>query len=130
MMGMKAYSTDLRERVIDSVESGECNIPEAARRYKVSEPSIERWLARHRKAGTCAPLPHAGGPARKLATAAAAIRAAVKAQPDATLQELCELVEKETKIKSAPSMMQRELVQLRLPRKKSRSMPASEIRRR
>lgn len=126
---MKAYSTDLRERAIESVESGECNIPEAARRYKVSEPSLERWLVRHRKTGTCAPLPHAGGPARKLASAEAAIRAAVKAQPDATLQELCELVEKETKIKSAPSMMQRELVRLKLPRKKSRSMPASGTRR-
>jgi transposase len=126
---MKAYSTDLRERVIASVESGECNIPEAARRYKVSEPSIERWLARQRKTGTCAPLPHAGGPTRKLATAEAAIRAAVKAQPDATLPELCELVEQETKIKSAPSMMQRELVRLKLPRKKSRSMPTSGTRR-
>jgi transposase len=126
---MKAYSTDLRERVVASVESGECNIPEAARRYKVSEPSIERWLARHRKMGSCAPLPHAGGVPRKLATAGATIRAAVKAQPDATLQELCERVEKETRIKSDPSMMYRELVRLKLPRKKSRSMPASETRR-
>jgi transposase len=66
---------------------------------------------------------------RKLATAEAAIRAAVKAQPDATLQELCEGVEKETKIQSNSSMMYRELVRLKLPRKKSRSMPASETRR-
>jgi len=126
---MKAYSSDLRKRVVESVERGECNIPEAARRYKVSEPSIERWVARQRKTGTCAPLPHAGGPSRKLATAAAAIRAVVKAQPDATLPELCEAVEKETKIKSSSSMMQRELVRLKLPRKKSRSMLASGTRR-
>ena len=122
---MKAYSVDLRERVVASVESGECNIPAAARRYKVSEPSIERWLARKRRTGTCAPLPYAGGPSRKLVTAEAVIRAAVKAQPDATLQELCEVVEKETKIKSNSSMLYRELVRLKLPRKKSRSMPAS-----
>ncbi len=126
---MKAYSTDLRERVVASVESGECNIPQAARQYKVSEPSIERWVARQRKMGSCAPLPHAGGVARKLATVGATIRAAVKAQPDATLQELCERVEKETRIKSDPSMMYRELVRLKLPRKKSRSMPANETHR-
>lgn len=126
---MKAYSTDLRERVIESVESGECNIPQAARRYKVSEPSIERWLAQQRKTGSCAPLPHAGGPTRKLATAHAAIRAAVKAQADATLQELCERVEKETGIQSDPGMMHRELVRLELPLKKSRFMPASGTRR-
>ena len=111
--------------MVASVESGECNIPQAARRYKVSEPSIERWLARYRKTGNCAPRAHAGGPARKLATAEAAIRAVVKAQPDATLQELCEAVEKAAQIKSDPGMMYRELVRLKLPRKKSRSMPAS-----
>jgi transposase len=64
-----------------------------------------------------------------LASAEAVIRAAVKAQPDATLQELCERVEKETKIKSNSSMMYRELVRLKLPRKKSRSMPANGTRR-
>lgn len=115
--------------MVASVESGECNIPAAARRYKVSEPSIERWLARKRSSGTCAPLPYAGGPTRKLASAEAVIRAAVKAQPDATLQELCERVEKKTKIKSNSSMMYRELVRLQLPRKKSRSMPANGTRR-
>jgi transposase len=122
---MKAYSVDLRERVVSSVERGECNIPAAARRYTVSEPTIERWVARKRRTGKCAPLPHTGGPARKLASAEAVIRAAVKAQPDATLEELCEAVEQETKIKSNSSMMCRELVRLRLLRKKSRFMPAS-----
>ena len=119
---MKAYSTDLRERAVRSVERGDCTIPEAARRYQVSEPSLERWLARKRTSGSCAPLPHAGGVPRKLATAEAAIRAAVKAQPDATLQELCERVEQATQITSDPSMMCRALARLKLPRKKSRSM--------
>lgn len=126
---MKAYSTDLRERAVSSVENGGCTIPEAARRYQVSEPSLERWLARQRATGSCAPLPHAGGVQRKLASAEAAIRAAVKAQPDATLQELCERVEQATQITSDPSMMCRELGRLKLPRKKSRSMPVSGRRR-
>ena len=64
-----------------------------------------------------------------MAAAEAAIRAAVKAQPDATLQELCERVEQATQIESDPSMMCRELARLKLPRKKSRSMPASARRR-
>jgi transposase len=126
---MKAYSTDLRERVVSSVESGECTIPKAAKRFKVSEPSVERWLARKRATGSCAALPHAGGVPRTLAAAEAAIRAAVKAQPDATLHELCERVEQETKLKSDPSMMCRELARLKLPLKKSRSTPASVTRR-
>ena len=125
---MKAYSIDLRERAVSSVERGECTIPEAARRYTVSEPSLERWLARQRTTGSCAPLPHAGGVARKLAAAETVIRGAVKAQPDATLHELCERVAQATQIKSDPSMMCRELVRLKLPLKKSRSTPASGIR--
>lgn len=126
---MQAYSTDLRERVVKSVERGECNIPEAARRYQVSEPSVERWLARQRATGRCAPLPHAGGAPRKLAAAAAVIRTAVKEQPDATLQELCERVEHVSKIQSDPSLMCRELARLRLPLKKNRFMPTSGTRR-
>lgn len=122
---MRAYSIDLRERVVASVENGECTIPAAARRYKVSEPTIERWVARKRRTGNVAALAHAGGPSRKLAAAEAVLRAAVKAQPDATLEELCERVEKETGIQSDKSMMCRELARLKLPRKKSRSMPVS-----
>jgi transposase len=113
---------------VASVENGECNIPAAARRFKVSEPTIERWLARKRRIGNVAPFAHAGGPVRKLKAAEAVIRAAVKAQPDASLQELCERVEKETGIQSDSSMMCRELARLKLARKKSRSMPASGTR--
>jgi transposase len=115
---MKAYSTDLRERAVNSVESDECNIPEAARRYAVSEASLERWLAQQRATQSCAPRPHAGGVPRQLATAEAVIRAAVKEHPDATLQELCDRVAKDCKIKSDPSMMCREVARLKLPLKK------------
>ena len=66
---------------------------------------------------------------RKLGAAEKAIRAAVKAQPDATLQELCERLEHETHISSSTSMMYRELQRLKLPRKKSRSTPLSGTRR-
>jgi transposase len=127
---MQPYSVDLRERAVRCVESGECTIPQAARRFQVSEPSLERWLARWRATGSCAPRPHAGGVARKLAAAEDAIRAAVKAQPDATLSELCETVEHKTDIAASPSMMCRELARLKLPLKKSRSTPASATRRR
>lgn len=126
---MKPYSTDLRERVVSSIERGKCTISAAAKRYQVSEPSVERWLARKRATGSCASLPHAGGAPRTLATAEAVIRTAVKAHPDATLQELCECVEQKTQLKSDPSMMCRELARLHLPLKKRRSTPANGTRR-
>lgn len=125
---MKAYSTDLRERAVHSVESGDCNIPEAARRFTVSEASLERWLAQQRATPSCAPQPRGGGVPRVLAAAEAVIRAAVTEQPDATLQELCDRVAQDCKIKSDPSMMCREVARLNLPLKKRRSMPVSAIR--
>lgn len=115
---MKAYSLDLRERAVASVESGACNIPEAARRYQVSQPSLERWLAQKRATGHCAPRPPAGGARRKLAPAEPVIRTLVKEQADVTLHELCERVAHPCKITSTPSMMCRELARLKLPLKK------------
>jgi transposase len=129
MGGMQPYSTDLRERVVLSVERGECSIPQAAKRFRVSEPSIERWLARKRATGNCAPLAHTGGVPRTLAPAEKAIRAAVKAQPDATLSELCETIEHATKLTASPSMMCRELGRLKLPLKKNRFMLVNARRR-
>lgn len=126
---MHTYSIDLRERAVQCVESGECNVPQAAQRFQVSQASLERWLARFRQTGSCVPWPHAGGPVRKLAAAEQAIRAAVKRQPDVTLRELCKRVEQDTHIHSNTSMMVRELQRLKLPRKKSRSTPASGTRR-
>jgi transposase len=115
---MNAYSIDLRERVVKSIERGECNIPQAARRYQVSQPTVERWLAQKRETGNVAPKPASGGPARKLAAAEAVLRAAVKTQADATLDELREIVKEKCKIASSSSMMSRELTRLKLPRKK------------
>ena len=122
---MRPYSTDLRERAVLSVESSDCNVPEAAKRFRVSAPSLERWLARKRATNSCAPLPHAGGVTRKLAAAETVIRAAVKAHPDATLRELCDQVAQQTQIRADPSMICRELARLKLPLKKSRSTRAS-----
>jgi transposase len=111
---MKAYSIDLRERAVCSVENDECTIPEAARRFTVSEASLERWLAQYRATQSCAPRPHAGGVRRALAAAEAEIRAAIQEQPDATLQELCDRVATTCKIKSDASMMCRELERIPL----------------
>src|SRR5512135_2208801 len=111
---MKAYSIDLRERAVSCVENDGCNMPAAARRYKISESSLERWLAQYRATLSCAPRLHAGGVPRALASAEAEIRVAVKERPDATLQELCDRIAKKCKIKSSPSMMCRELALLKL----------------
>lgn len=126
---MKAYSQDLRERVIAAVEVGQQTRAEIAETFEVSESTIDKWVKRWRDTGSVAALPFAGGRQRTLQDCTAIIRAEVKRQPDVTLAELCERVAAQTGVSATRSMMSRELQLLALPRKKSRSTTAPRTRR-
>ena len=56
----KAYSLDLRERVLAAVAEG-LPLGEAAERFRVSVPSIVRWRALERGGRGIGPKPFAGG---------------------------------------------------------------------
>ena len=47
----KAYSQDLRDRVIDAVELEGMSCRGAAERFGIGESSAIRWVGRYRKAG-------------------------------------------------------------------------------
>ena len=126
---MKAYSQDLRDKVLAAVAAGTQSHRKVAEIFSISESAIEKWTGRLRQAGSRAALPHAGGPVRVLAEHAQLIRQAVKAQPDISLNELCEKVQADTGVVANGSMMSRELKRLNLRRKKSRSTTASARRR-
>jgi transposase len=115
---MNPYSIDLRERVIAKLCEGDTPQTDIAETFEVSDATVENWWRQWRETGSVQPKPFAGGAQRTLKACEAAIRAAVKEQPDATLQELCDAVEAQTGVPSTPSMMCRELQILNLPRKK------------
>src|SRR3954469_5864717 len=52
-LGMRAYSMDLRERIVAAVDAG---LPQAqaAERFGVSLRSVERYLSRRRRSGSLA----------------------------------------------------------------------------
>ena len=81
----KAYSGDLRERVIEAVETG-ASRHEAAERFEVSVSSAIKWLQRWRESGIAVPMPR-GGSTSPLEEFAAEILALVAEQPDLTLVE-------------------------------------------
>ena len=62
----KAYSQDLRDRMIDAVERGEMS-RRAARRYAISESVAIKWLERVERDGSREPVGHGGHRASKLA---------------------------------------------------------------
>jgi len=122
---MRAYSQDLREKVIKAVAQNKRANREIAETLSLSEPTIERWTRRQRETGSVAALAHAGGVARVLAPHETFLRDAVKAQPDISLDELCGRVKTELGLTVSGSMVSRELTRLRLSRKKSRSTTAN-----
>ena len=84
---MKAYSMDLRVRVLADCDAG-MTTPAAAQKYKVSPSWVRRLLQRRRETGETAPRPQRHGPVPLHQTHGDAIRQAVKDEPDATLAEL------------------------------------------
>jgi transposase len=122
---MKAYSQDLRDRIIAALEAHTTTHTGVARTFQVSRSFVQKLWRRWQESGSSAALAHGGGSPRALAGDEARIRQAVAQHPDATLTELCEQVEQAGSAASSPSMMCRELQRLNLPRKK-KSLHASE----
>lgn len=86
---MKAYSYDLRERVVRACDERRGPRPAIADLFGVSVAWVRRLLQRRRQTGSFAAKPHAGGPAPKVDDEARQRLATLVAeQPDATLAEL------------------------------------------
>lgn len=115
---MKAYSIDLRQRIVLAVERGEDSQAEVAAQYDVSLSSVERFVRQWRTTESVAPSSEPRGPKRKLEPYGAWLRAEVKRQPDATLAELCERLARAHGVEVHSSLMWRELQILALPLKK------------
>lgn len=127
---MDAYAMDLRERVVRACDEGLETREEIAERFDVSTSFIRKLLRRRRESGSIAPRPHAGGSKPSLnENDLKDVRTLVQEKPDATLEELCEGLAELGGKKVRIWTMCRALKKLKLPRKKRRFMPASEIAR-
>jgi transposase len=117
---MKAYSQDLRERIVEALEAHEESHAEIAERFAVSASFVEKLWWRWRTTGSCAPQPHGGGRQRSLREAEGLIRAELAEQPGLTLGALCERVAQAGHRQVTTKTMCLELRRLKLPLKKSR----------
>src|ERR1700729_1970529 len=103
----KAYSQDLRDRVIDAVERGEMSRRAAARRYAISESVAIKWLERVERDGSREPVGHGGHPASKVMAHRDFLQAARTEKTDVMLQALCDRLSAERGVKADTSMMSR-----------------------
>ena len=123
----RAYSADLRERVLAAWERREGTQADIARRFSVCEATVENWLRQARQEGRRAPKPHAGGPLPRLtADTLAVLRALVLEDNAATLAEYADRLAARTGVRVSPPVLCRALQRLGLPRKKTRPAKLAE----
>jgi transposase len=116
---MKAYSLDLRQKVLAAALRGDRTVAQVAESFGVGTTFVDKVLALHRAGEDLAPRPHGGGyPPRLLPRHEKLLRAAVRRQKDATLEELRARLEEQDGLAVSASTVSRALIRLGLGRKK------------
>ena len=114
---MKAYSMDLRERVVAACDARDGTRRQIAARFSVSVSWIRKLLRQRRDTGSIGPKPHGGGRAPAFdAEAAVRLREAIRDDDDATLEELG----RASGVECSVPAVYRALARLGITRKKSR----------
>ena len=124
----KAYSQDLRERVMAAVDSG-TGAYAAASIFRVSVSYIYKLLGRRKMTGETSARPWAGGPKPNLAAYDEVLRARVMSEPDATLAELQAWLVAEHGLKVSIGCLWKRLRHLGLTLKKSHCAPPNKTER-
>ena len=123
---MRAYSIDLRQRVVAAYDAREGTQEQLAARFAVSTSWVRKILRQRRQTGSIEPKPHGGGHPPAFDTQAEArLRQAVRDDSDATLEELAGACG----ASCSPSAVYRALGRLGITRKKSRGGRPSRIAR-
>ena len=116
---MKAYSLDLRERVVNAYENGNLTIAEVAAQFAVGKTFVNQMLRLKRQQQSLAPKAHGGGAKAALDnTHKQSLQAQIVAQPDATLAELQAQLLASHQVQVSLATLCRTLQEMQLTRKK------------
>ncbi len=126
---MRAYSTDLKERLVRAVADG-LPMREAARRFHVAVTTVKRAVVQQRETGSLARKPIPGRPRAIRREHDAILLARLEAEPDATVLEHCAWWAEHQGQPLSETTMWRAMRRLGWTHKKSHWQPASAARRR
>lgn len=124
---MKAYSTDLRERIVRAVERGMTK-SQAARTFAVSLATVKNYVRQVQTSGSLAAKPIPGRPRGIPREQDAALVAELRARPDATLAELVATWRATHRAAVSVATMSRAIKRVRWTRKKRLWVPMSATR--
>lgn len=102
----RAYSQDLRDRVIAAVEDEGLSRREAARRHRISDAAAVRWLQAMRQ-GRRGALGQGGDRRSRLSGHRTWLLALIEAEPDLTLRVVAERLLAEHGVKADAGMLSR-----------------------
>lgn len=121
---MKAYSQDLRQRVLRAIDQGKKQ-DKVAEMFAISTATIKRYLKVRRERGHVLPQPIPGRPSIKGAALRTGLLDQLEANPDATREQHCQMWEARTGTRVSPASISRARMALGWTRKK-KSLRASE----
>ena len=124
---MKAYSLDLREKVLRAVDQGYPRA-EIVKLLGVSLATLKRYLKQRRETGDVAPKAIPGRPPKKLAPLEAGLVAQLQAHDDARLEDHCRLWEQTDGVRVSTATMSRAIKRMGWTRKKKRWLPVNGAR--
>ncbi|SNT24936.1 Transposase [Noviherbaspirillum humi] len=127
-----ALSTDLRWKLIAACERGNVSQREVAEFFGVCLATVEKLWRLYRETGDVVkpnPLPRGRSPSIH-ANAKDHLRQWIEQQPDATLVELCELLQRQLGIAVSRATVSRTLKDMGMRRKKRPYVPVSKTARR
>jgi transposase len=116
---MKAYSQDLREKVLRAVDQGYPR-QQIVKLLGVSLATIKRYLKQRRETGTVAPKAIPGRPSKKLELLEAELVAQLQAHDDWRLEDHCQLWEQTHGVQVSTATMSRAIKRVGWTRKKRR----------
>lgn len=114
---MKAYSQDLRQRVLRAIDAGKSQT-EVAATFAMSTATIKRYLKARRERGHVLPKAIPGRPNIKGVVLQADLAEQLRAHPDATRQERCQMWEASHGVQVSPASITRARQALGWTRKK------------
>lgn len=117
---MKAYSLDLRQKIINVYEQEEISQRQLAQRFCVALSFVVKLLKQYRATGKIAPKPFNGGVKLKLSPENLVTLAdLIEKNNDATLDELCQMLEEKIGVNISRATMGRMTQRLKLTVKKN-----------